>query len=375
MGLLHKPVWQGFGIEISDRWLRLAQTRRRSDGSHRLNAWSVKALPAGVVKNGVIEKPEILQRAMEKLLNGAGGRLGGRTVVTGLPDNESFLLTFTGPATADEVMLNQLIRQEIESNVPLAVEDTYHSWQSLALTETPADKDKPSTQQRLLLAAGSKRLLDGYRTSLLAADLVPVVVEPAAMALTRAVLPSDPNSEESKAVLYLGLGTASLVIAESNLAVASVSISQNAAGIAATIGKASRRAAKAVHEQLASTGLSELGEQGHERLTECLDGLAHETSTALSYFNKRSPENMRPIGELVLCGRASAWPGFSGALAERLDIPTTISSPASRLAKVPKDIEPMLLHDLTVAIGLAIRANEEALAVHDLVLHTKKTPK
>ncbi|HUW21414.1 MAG TPA: pilus assembly protein PilM [Candidatus Bathyarchaeia archaeon] len=181
-----------FALSFSDQEIRLAQVDQK--GNLVLN--SKLELKSGIIERGWIRKAQELVTLLGNFLKPL--KLKKRFVAVGLPEIVSFSRVLTLPALPSEE-LDDAVRWQIESLLPLPLNETYLDWMLL---------DKDETSVRVLVMALPAQLIEDFAKVLENLNLVPVAFEPTSLSLSRLAEKGDKNCliveiNEKEAVLVL----------------------------------------------------------------------------------------------------------------------------------------------------------------------------
>lgn len=179
------------GIDISDYRLRIVELRKKFRRLE-LASFDEVVLEPGVLVNGIIQKPEMLVKALKTL----GRHLKGshiKLVRAGLPEQQSFITsTRIGTLAKDEVI------REAVKNIPFEKDQMYY------------DVSIQKIHKVASIAAGRKEFIDTFISTLEQADyhLVGLYVE--ADAIAQALF-SGQGNHTGKLVIDIGLARTTVI--------------------------------------------------------------------------------------------------------------------------------------------------------------------
>lgn len=179
------------GIDISDYKLRIVELRKKYRRLE-LASFDEVDLEPGVLVNGIIQKPEILVKALKTL----GRHLKGshiKLVRAGLPEQQSFITsTRIGTLAKDDVI------REAVKNIPFEKDQMYY------------DVSIQKIHKVASIAAGRKEFVDTFISTLEQADyhLVGLYVE--ADAIAQALF-SGQGNHSGKLVIDIGLARTTVI--------------------------------------------------------------------------------------------------------------------------------------------------------------------
>ena len=170
-----------FGLDISDRSLKLAEVKKQGD-KLKLSVLSQSFLAPGVIERGEVQDTRKLGLAVKNLVSQTKG-LTTRHVVVSMPEEKSFLRVMQMPKMKRKE-LKSAIPFEAANYIPFSVDKVYLGSQLITPIARKAD------QIEVLLAALAKTTVDPYVEALRQAKLVPVAFETESQATARAVISS-----------------------------------------------------------------------------------------------------------------------------------------------------------------------------------------
>lgn len=179
------------GIDISDYKLRIVELRKKFRRLE-LASFDVVDLEPGVLVNGIIQKPEMLVKALKTL----GRHLKGshiKLVRAGLPEQQSFITsTRIGTLVKDEVI------HEAIKNIPFEKDQMYY------------DVSIQKVHKVASIAAGRKEFVDTFIKILEQADYHLVGLHVEADAIAQALF-SGQGNHTGKLVIDIGLARTTVI--------------------------------------------------------------------------------------------------------------------------------------------------------------------
>lgn len=195
-----------FGLDISDRILRLVSLKKRGKKIYIKAASEIK-IPVGLIAEGEILKIEQVVPLLINLVKKVDRRKIGREVIACLPERKSFIKVIEVPKSEDST-LDQAIKSELTNHVPFSLEEIYFDWQLLDKQE-----NNNSKKLRILIGGVPKRIVETYQEVLKKSKLIPVVLEIESIAISRAILPLNQTfKKEAVLIIDLGLDRTSFII-------------------------------------------------------------------------------------------------------------------------------------------------------------------
>ncbi len=110
-----------FGLDVSDRTLRLAQLKRNGK-KLIISSYNEISIPAGIIECGEIKKENNLIELIDKLIKTTnGGKITTKEVIAVLPETKTFIKVVEITSVTEEE-LPGLIKEEIKNHIPFYLE-------------------------------------------------------------------------------------------------------------------------------------------------------------------------------------------------------------------------------------------------------------
>lgn len=404
MALLN-PLSHAFGIDIGDRAFKLAQFSPRRNG-YQLTAWGNVDVPEGVLDRGEVLNQDKAAELLVQLLKNAHGQLRGRAVVACLPEAKTFVKIIEIPRETTDEGLKRAVLTEIEQNIPLPQDEIYYDWQVLPdirpspkkaepepdegepTPAEPADGPKPAEEPpaepakaeeepddvprpeppadrppmtRVLMGAAPKNLVDSYTAMLERAGLAPIALEIEAVAIARALVPSDLAAEEAVGVLDIGATRSSLVIFDGGSVQMSISIPISGIEITKTVSQLLNVSMEDAEVLKRECGLDadRCEDKMWKILLPLIDDMTSKIRNALRFYRIGFPQGKK-IEKLYLCGGGALFREIDTVLSRKLTIKVRRGNPLINLTKrLPKAFQDEQALTYATAIGLGLDAADE----------------
>ena len=339
------------GLDISSSAVKLLELSRRGD-QFVVEAYAVEALPVNAVADKQIIEPEVVAEAIKRAVQRAGTRtknaavaVAGSSVITKIIQMSSSL---------SEQDMEEQIKAEADQYVPYPIEDVNMDFEVLG----PSGKDAGTVD--VLLAACRREQVDQRITALELAGLKPTVVDIEAYALENAcqfLSHQMPNEGRNKtvAVVDMGASTTSVLVLHDNQTVytrdQAFGGKQLTEDIMRLYGMSFEDAGKA----------KKMGNlpEGYEAdvLAHFLSDMAQQIDRSFQFFFAASAAHTH-IDQIILAGGCAHIVGVDRAIQDRLQIPTAVARPFSRMTVSARAKPSILAKDeaaLLIACGLAYR--------------------
>jgi len=311
-------------------------------------------IPPGLVENGLIKNPEGLKDFIAQLRNKSfPSPQKSPTVMVNLAEEHIFSRVIKMPPMTREEM-DEAIKWEAESNIPLPIEKVYLSWELLSETE--------NQKNSVLLAATPKNIIDDIIKTLAMANLVPIAIEPESTALLRSLSETQSAAVFESPLLIVNLREyCTHIIASDSKVAALCTTSEHAsqefdAAIEGTF-KISKEDAEKFRQKIGWNPNEELGKKLMEATEPAFSVLKKDIGGAMSFFNNKSGKDIKKI--LLMGERRSKWNGFEKHLEKEVGVPVEWQAdwdPHIWPANCPYVTEEK--EEYNIGIGLALRKIE-----------------
>ena len=342
------------GLDLSDLSVKFIRFDEHSGSSIRVRYTGSAELAPGIMVNGNIEKPEELSRVLSGLKTEDGRRIRGNLVVASLPEEKGFIQILRLAKVKSENM-EAAVRWELESTVPLPVEEIYFDYETVS---SAAHSDHTD----VFMLAYPRDVVDSYASTLREAGLIPVALELESQAVVRALI--DLSNLLPMLVIDIGATRTSFVLVAAGgiIHTSTIAISgQSFEGEIATNLGVSREKAR---ELKVTSGLSVKRGGGDvaRALAGTLQLLIEEILRHIEFYRDHAKDRAEPsdnIEKIILTGGDSNLIGIESYLARGLKVPVERGNPFGRvLARMGETTPPIpanMAHAYTTAIGLALR--------------------
>ena len=143
-------------------------------------------LEEGIIRNGIVQKKDMLQVALDRVLaklHARIGSLGGIRAVVNIPDQQTYTHYFDVPINLTGKGLTAYLQKEAETVIPLEVGD-------MTATYVAAESSQPSKITKRILFIGTKKeVTQGILEVLRAVGVDAPVLDLESLALMRSLIP------------------------------------------------------------------------------------------------------------------------------------------------------------------------------------------
>lgn len=183
---LNQMVTNFFALDIGTSGIRVVQLKDINKGEWALSKYASMPVDSKIIFSENVNDKNQLAEAILKVIESAN--ITTRNVVVGVPAAKVFSTVITVDKLPDKELANE-IEYRAESFIPMPMNEVELDWSVLGPSATDDKKVD------VLIVSVSKQYLDKQTEFLESLKLNVVAFEPVAVALTRAVLPTDINTD------------------------------------------------------------------------------------------------------------------------------------------------------------------------------------
>lgn len=348
---------QIFALDLSDLTLKIIKLKKGRTAI-RLASFLNQDIPSGIIQGGEIRDSSALASILrESTKNVHGEPLNTSFVAASLPEERTFLRVIQIPAISEEE-LPEVIAQEAENYIPLSLEDTALSFETLGWADGKQD------HLDILLVAFPKNFIATYTTVFKEAGLMPVVLEPESLAIARALVPKG----ISQPILLIDFGATqtSFIVFSGNAVRFTSSIALSSTDLTKGIMNALHISFEEAEALKIQEGMKEEHKILYDAMHEFLESLLGEIKKQLNFYRTHAPHEHvageRIVSRIILCGGGSLLKGFDRYLARTLLVDVDLGDPWSTIRDTHiENIQLLPFHEsisYTTAIGLALGAED-----------------
>jgi type IV pilus assembly protein PilM len=328
----HRGAASVVGVDIEPGAVHVAEARAGADGRPVIQRAALRALEAGVVRDGEIVDAPAVTEALRAVFEEHGF---DRRVRIGLANQRILVRVVDLPPITDPKELAQAIAFQAPSEVPMPLDQAVLDHVSLGVVETPA-----GPRSRVVLVAARRDMIDRLLACAREAGLRPEGIDLAAFALVRS-LAVDPADE---VVAYLAVGgVVNFVVARGGTCLFTRVIG---GGVEAMAMELAERRSMTIDEARAAV----LGDapEAEDILADGVRRIAREVRASLDFHHGELAGGELPtaVERVVLTGPGLAIEGMTEALSMLLSMPVEAGS-----VPVPDGVD---AGRYTVAAGLAL---------------------
>ncbi|MDX9893292.1 MAG: type IV pilus assembly protein PilM [Patescibacteria group bacterium] len=343
-----------FGLDISDRALRLVQIKKKGSGL-TVSSYNELTLEPGIIDGGEIIEPEKVSLKIDKLIKEAkGDKIVTKNVIAVLPEQKTFVkMINVANLGGKKDLADGDVLTEIQNHIPLAIDEIYLDWKIL--------KQNGSSAQ-ILAGATPKDISESYLKLIKKSGLIPLALEIEAIAIIRSIINEKEQIKSgqniAKLIIDFGAARSGLIVYDQGTVQFTVSLPISGNKISETIAKTLKIDYKKADQAKIVCGLDQKKCEGAilKILMSSIDNLTTHIKKSITYYQSNFPQ-ANPIAEIIICGGGANLLDIDKILSTKLKLPATIGNPLTNTAINKKlELDDKKIKSYTTAIGLALRA-------------------
>jgi len=345
-----------FGLDISDRTLKLVQIKRMKKGLN-ICALNQITIPFGIIRKGEVKDTEKLCMYIKKLV-AKSGKLNSRYVVASLPEEKSFLRVLQMPRMSKQD-LRKAVRFEAENYIPFSLDKVYLDSEVITYPEPKGE------YMEVLITAMPKKIVNPYIKAIKKAGLILLALETESQAAARALIKNKVTENPIYLVDFGATSTSFSVYYGNCIRFASfipICSEDFTLSIAQAIDK-KREEAEALKKVYGLSNKGVTGSRIAKILEPQINELAKEIKKHIEYYVSHCKDNGlsdkdKKADKLLLYGGGVELSGLIEMLSKKLKIKIEKTNPLINLSEQSKNVFSKHKRKalvFTVAIGLALR--------------------
>jgi type IV pilus assembly protein PilM len=322
------------GLDISDESFHFVKAQNRFSGKPVIEYFGEEAVPSGMVQFGEIRD----EAGLARILKGAFARLRhvhiDPFVVAALPEEKAFVKSIQVPPIEDPQEMENAIRFEAETSIPLSSDEMYFDYQDITPEGVLDHRD-------VMVLAYPKNIVNSYTRVLREAGFQIAAFELESQAVIRALLNT---SAEPDPFLIIDIGRT-----KSGFSI----VSDGYVMFASTMPLGGRDFEKAIQDALSID---------QQALYPMITAITDEARKNIDFFDnhpRHSHGGQKSIKRIILCGGDSYLFGFPEELSMKAGIAVEYGK-ALQFFSEKNSVKPYLSeHDsllFATALGLGLRA-------------------
>lgn len=272
------------------------------------------------------------------------GQLTSKQVAISVPTARSFSRTFTLPSSTEKA-LHDAVVLEADQYIPIPSSSLYIDHQVIERTKTDIT---------VLMSAVPRVIVDNIVTSVEAAGLEPILIEPSISAVGR-VLTATEEGILPTVIVDIGPASTDIAILDRGTIRVTGGLAIGGNTFTLDIAKKLNVALENAHQLKVLNGLSAGPRQAKlkEALSPSLERIMSEVRKVMRYYDERISDT-RKLEQLLVVGSGSNLPGIGEYFTDKLVMPARVASPWQKLdfGKIQEPPKQFRSRYITVA-GLA----------------------
>lgn len=341
------------GLDIGASAVRAVEIELERN-QRRLRRFGQVGLPPGAVADGEILKPSVVAEGLRRLWDEVG--FASRKVVIGVSGHRLFVRQADVPAL-NEADLRSALQFDAQELIPIPMEDASFDFRILDRDDSVAE-DGRSTM-RILVVAAHREMIRPYIDALAEANLEPIAIDAAPLALMR-VVPPVHDGEGIEALVSIGAELTTIAVRQGGVP-----------GFIRSLG---------IGGEKLTSGLAGAMHLEHAVAESLKRGVAQESSPQFAQARKAMARDIRDVGEdvratidfflsqsngariesLLVTGGASMTAGLVEELAGDMDVDIRRIDPFATLTLGDLGLSQEMLNraraTAATAVGLALWA-------------------
>lgn len=299
----------GLGIDISDYSIEIVSLGGTAV-QPRLLAMARKVLDKGIFISGsILDKNELKKNLKKAIGNLKFGRLDTKKAVCAVPESKTYIRILEMPENMNKKDVLEYVKSEIQESFPHSLDDLYF--------------DFNIENNKILLAACPKFIVQDYLEVFQDCDLDLTCLEIESLSLARALLPS---SKENVLIADIGARTTNFSLFSAGKLKFSFSLVQAGHNFTLALSEKLGISLSSAENLKKEIGLNADYEEGKVFLIlqKEIQPIVEEVKKIRNYFFERTGSSVEKI---IIAGGSASLIGISDYLAQNLALPVEIGDP------------------------------------------------
>lgn len=337
-----KPL---FGLDLGFNSAKVIQI---TPGHHMsVTGYGVTRYPSESIKDGVIVDHETVAKSLHELFSKhLAGDITTRRAAFSVSSARIFTRVLSLPILDNKTEISEAVRAESEQYIPVPLDDLYLDYSILARNPTTLD---------VLVVASPKKIIDSYLKLAKMLGLEVVAMEATIGAITRLF---GYTSQHDIPTILIDFGSVA----------SDITIYDNQLVVTGTVSGGGDDFARLISQKLGVTyeeaqvikvkyglNVSKRQKEIKEALDLILQDTIKEIKRMVRYYEERTNDQKKQIGQIVTLGGGANVPGLSEYLTDTLRLPVRMCNPWEQLRfhgiKPPSEIDKSMY---ITAAGLAL---------------------
>lgn len=323
-----------FGLDLSDRSIKIAQLSRRR-GTFFLENFGEAIFEEGLVENGKILARDMLAARVRSAVQAIP--LTSSYAACSLPEQETYLRVIQLPRMKPEE-LREAVQWEVEQNIPIHLSEAYFDWEVVPSLNNNESKKGGVDHFDILVSAAPRALVDSYVELFEQAGLKVFALEPESVALARSLIPKNSYQPPLLIVDFGRTRIRFIIYAGGSIRFTSFVHTPDTSFldiIIRTLGVDVKEANRLLEE----VGLDEEQDKRvYEALIPALTDYQQQIQKYMNFFATLEPHvhgNVPGISKIILSGGGSWLKGIEKYFTTTLGIPVEVGNPWVNILQTP----------------------------------------
>ncbi len=348
------------GLDVSDRSIKVVEIDDQQPPRLRTVCWS--PLTPNLIRRGIIRDVSAVAEAIAQAMTKCTPvPIEGKKITVSIPERQSFVRVLDLPIMPVGEM-DEAILWAIRQHIPFDLERVHVDWQPLAGIPSKADR------QFVLVGVAQREVIDPLLEVTDLLELRVVALELEAQAITRSLLPTDPNDLLGILMIDLGAMSTNIIYFDQGAIRFTTSIQRGGDYLTETLASELHLTPSIAAEKKALVGVKGSGsdEVIAETLQRATIDLVKQIRSVLSGVVGAS-RDYQELRTILIAGGAANLPGIIDVFTRVFPgVPVQIGNPLINVVSESDDqISSLTLTDathFTTAFGLALRPEDTILA-------------
>ncbi len=343
------------GVDLGSYSVKVAELETGKNGL-RLKNFGMGILPPDSISEGVIKDPGSISHVLAKVFDNL--KIKNKNIVTAISGASVILKTFTVTSKSLKEIQGE-IQSEAEQHIPYDLNEVYLDYDFPLIDRETLKPEQKLDSLDIVLVAANKAIVNSYVELFEKADLNPIIMDVAILAIQNAIEAIVPELPETYGIASIGASTTSINIVQKGIPIftrdSPIGGEQLTKALMANL---SLDYLEAEELKLGGRPIPEKKEKTvRELFKQYVSEWTEEVGKAIEYFRATHPEI--PVSKLYMVGGTSKLPGLKDTISYETGILVEIVNPFQGLLIDTKEFDEKYLSyygpEAVEVIGLALR--------------------
>lgn len=347
------------GCDFGGSQIRLIQVEN-SRKKPEVIGWSQKKIPRGVVDHGIIKKKEDFIEIFKEAYENVQGFFWGNDIKLTIPEEKIFTRVIEVSLKEKNEKIEDLIKWETESSMPIAISEIYYDWQII---------EKNQQTFKVLVMATEKKTIDNYLEVFDKLGFKSVAIEPESLSMARSLI--EFNTKGYFLIADLGDNSSNFIICRDGVPIFTSSISISGKTMTDLVVKEFGFSFEKAERYKMKIGLEDYSTKNKKNklvFNSILTSLANEIQKMSDFLDHSlfPGDDKKEIEKIILCGGGSNLKGLNSYLTVKFKKTVIQSNPWINF-NFNNKIPPISKQDsqsFAPVIGLTLDSNKKEKSVN-----------